>query len=462
MTLPLRYLSTEVLYGWVNRWLDAGLPAYLAKLARHAAIDLTASSDEELLAQLDELSLDVAECWYAVALACGGSVPLRKFIQGLAGDAMTVVPGEDVNVLLRGLPSLQVAEQIALSELARQLASEGVVGREDIQALLASASEEPTTPLALSVAEYLKTYGHQVFSLDPLHPTQAEAPADLWLGLSLYMSKDSRLPGQLIDELTAEREAAERRLLSQLSGQRLRMVELLLARLRAYERAREDSTFALQQAWPQLRRRLLCLGQRLAAREALASPDGLFFLPWSELLRTVHGEIPAPASYGMAEKNRSIWKLRAELSPPPCVPPATDPLWAEAMERPINLREIHVSSQPGIPMLQGLAASPGKRTGVALVCRHPEDGADIDKGHVLVASATTPRWTPLFARACAVVTDVGAATSHSSTVAREFRIPAVVGTQRATQFIRTGDRITVDGSSGSVFLVRRGDGQHHP
>jgi pyruvate,water dikinase len=82
----------------------------------------------------------------------------------------------------------------------------------------------------------------------------------------------------------------------------------------------------------------------------------------------------------------------------------------------------------------------------------PEDFAGMKAGEVLVASLTTPAWTPLFARAAAIVTDVGGPLSHGSIVAREYGIPAVLGTGSATTRIHSGQVITVDGSAGIVVL----------
>jgi len=78
-------------------------------------------------------------------------------------------------------------------------------------------------------------------------------------------------------------------------------------------------------------------------------------------------------------------------------------------------------------------------------------------GEVLVAPLTTPAWTPLFARAAAVVTDIGGPLSHGSIVAREYGIPAVLGTGEATKRIRNGQMITVDGSEGVVTLSQVGE-----
>jgi len=79
-----------------------------------------------------------------------------------------------------------------------------------------------------------------------------------------------------------------------------------------------------------------------------------------------------------------------------------------------------------------------------------EEPVPMHPGDVLVAVATTPAWTPLFAMASAVVTDIGGPLSHSSMVAREYGIPAVMATGVATRRIHTGQMITVDGSAGLV------------
>ena len=102
--------------------------------------------------------------------------------------------------------------------------------------------------------------------------------------------------------------------------------------------------------------------------------------------------------------------------------------------------------------LKGVAASAGRITAPARVLHGPEDFGQMRPGDVLVAGTTTPAWTPLFAMASAVVTDIGGPLSHGSIVAREYGIPAVMGTGIATRRIKSGQVITVDGSAGVVML----------
>ena len=83
----------------------------------------------------------------------------------------------------------------------------------------------------------------------------------------------------------------------------------------------------------------------------------------------------------------------------------------------------------------------------------PEEGYALQRGEVLVAVQTDIAWTLLFPRVSAVVTDVGAPLSHAAIVARELGIPAVVGCGNATQRLKTGDRVRVDGAKGVVEIV---------
>ena len=107
-------------------------------------------------------------------------------------------------------------------------------------------------------------------------------------------------------------------------------------------------------------------------------------------------------------------------------------------------------------MLKAVAGSPGVYTGTARVVRSLSGALDeLEEGEVMVCEMTLPPWVPLFSIAGAVVSDVGGVLSHSAIVAREFGLPAVVGTNIGTTVITTGQTITVDGRKGIVYLDGR-------
>src|SRR5205085_9969951 len=99
---------------------------------------------------------------------------------------------------------------------------------------------------------------------------------------------------------------------------------------------------------------------------------------------------------------------------------------------------------------KGIGASPGHVTGPARVIPGPGAFNSMRRGDILVAKITTPAWTPLFALASGVVTHVGGPLSHCSIVAREYHIPAVLGTGVATERLKSGQLVTVDGDAGTV------------
>ena len=101
---------------------------------------------------------------------------------------------------------------------------------------------------------------------------------------------------------------------------------------------------------------------------------------------------------------------------------------------------------------KGYAASKGTHTGIVKVIRNQDDFSKLNKGDVLVCKTTLPPWTVLFSIAGAVITDAGGILSHAGTVAREYKLPAVLGTKVGTQLLKDGDVVTVDGTSGVVYI----------
>jgi len=101
---------------------------------------------------------------------------------------------------------------------------------------------------------------------------------------------------------------------------------------------------------------------------------------------------------------------------------------------------------------RGIAGSPGTVTGTARLVRGPEDFGKLKSGEILIAPLTNPVWTPLFAIAGGMVTEIGGILSHGAIVAREYGLPAVMGVAGATTAIVEGRRVTVDGNRGIVTL----------
>jgi phosphoenolpyruvate synthase/pyruvate phosphate dikinase len=131
------------------------------------------------------------------------------------------------------------------------------------------------------------------------------------------------------------------------------------------------------------------------------------------------------------------------------------PLGHKLRYGPIDMSawETQQRNEPTGAVVHGFAVSPGQVSAPASVIRSPEDFFRMEPDTILVCPTSTPAWTPLFSQARGLVTDVGGVLAHGSIVAREYDIPAVLGTGVATQRIRSGQRIRVDGDAGTVTLL---------
>lgn len=153
----------------------------------------------------------------------------------------------------------------------------------------------------------------------------------------------------------------------------------------------------------------------------------------------------------LAEQRRTSWERQRRLAAPLTLghPPRPfgDPI-ARTVAAARGTDPIPANAVVGQP------ASAGRAAGIVRLVESPADFAAFRPGDVLLAKATAPAWTPLFARAAAVITDGGTLAAHASLLAREFGIPAVVGTGDATTRLHTGQHVTVDGTSGIVTPTR--------
>ena len=246
------------------------------------------------------------------------------------------------------------------------------------------------------------------------------------------------------------REVAEAAARAALAGspKRLRAFERLLTDAQHIIPIREEQVAELTLPWPVMRRAVLRIGEALVEKNRIEAAEDVFFLTRDEALAGLaDGHDGSPPE---VETRRLRRAEQAKLVPPMLIGHLARPLrsfW-EGYPRLFGA----VASAEAI--VSGVPASAGRVTGSVRVVRGPDDFDELLAGEILVAPLTAPAWTPLFARAAAVVTDIGSAAAHASIIAREYGIPAVVGCGDATSRLRTGMRVTVDGSTGNVLHER--------
>jgi rifampicin phosphotransferase len=438
-------------------WGEQALPSYLAKIERWKEVDLGIASDERLLAGVRELALEDARYWFACALMIGRA----KITDALLGRFLTLAApnrGLTSGTFLRGFPSPTVDAETELEGLADQ-----VRASDELRALV-TATPAASLPETLrrtptgqdwlaAFALYLDRYGHQVYSLDFVVPTQADDPLPVLLSLKAMVQQPKGDPRARQRVLVAERAALGEETAKSLDPLRRRLFRLLLGWAQRFGPDREQALFYMGAGWPTLRRLALELGRRLTESGSLLAAEDVFFLETPEIeaaisARTVDQGRAELAS--LARERRELREVRKRLHPPPVVPPGH-----EVRFGPFDMSawETQRRNEPAGAVLRGFAVSPGRVSAPASVIRSPEDFSRMEPGTILVCPTTTPAWTPLFSQARGLVTDVGGVLAHGSIVAREYGIPAVLGTGIATTRIRSGQTVRVDGDAGTVTLL---------
>ncbi|TDC00095.1 pyruvate, phosphate dikinase [Nonomuraea longispora] len=330
-----------------------------------------------------------------------------------------------------------------------------LMGEVDAEAMLTGvstggelASLGPVTGLSrlargeITRDEFARTYGHRgAHEFEVSKPRPGEDPA--WIDAQLAGVNDLRDGTETLLARQAEaREAAWKRFAERHPGKEARMrarVQRWAAVVRDRETARSENIRAF---W-------VLRAFAVRAGELTGRGDDVFFLSLEELLALLRGD---PSALERVPVRRATYERYAALPPyPALIVGRFDPVrWAADPGRRADLHDARGASVSVSDTVTGFPGAPGVVEGVARVLSGPEEGERLKPGEILVTTLTNVGWTPMFPRAAAVVTDLGAPLSHASIVARELGIPAVVGTGNATMRLRDGDRIRVDGERGTV------------
>jgi pyruvate,water dikinase len=382
-----------VLADLYQRWRDEQLPRY-GHLVDQAAGEIPTAAPARVMQLATQIAREAGQYMWFLAIVGGSAwkieASLARFCRTHLADTIGRAGG--VQVLLRGLPTTQPA---------------------------------PAAP-------------HAVQSLDWYHPVAAELPT---------IAMDSTAVTIRHRQLAADRRAAQAACRAALAPDRRAEFDALLEIAQRYAAIREEQARDLTLGWPVLRACAASLGQHLTQQRVLATPDDVHFWTRGDLDAAVAGHA-RPLSGAVADR-RERWEQHRRLPAPVTIgrPPH---LVGDLIDKAV--RQARTAHQVEGAII-GHPASAGRATGPVRLVHGPHDFATFTDGDVLVAKATSPAWTPLFARAAAVITDGGTLAAHASLVAREYGIPAVVGTSDATGHLHNGQIVTVDGNAGTVTLV---------
>jgi phosphohistidine swiveling domain-containing protein len=315
-----------------------------------------------------------------------------------------------------------------------------------LQHLAALPQREPAEreQFTAALAAFLAAYGHRSFSLDLRRPgfgADVDQVYELLAGLRESPHEPKSVP---LAPAASDRAVGK---------SRSRLAEGLLSPLarlaRRYARLREDQRFAWQRGLALLRRLYCLAGGVLVAQGSLQRADEVFFLTATEVRQAASGAPPdlhavAHTRQQHFEEDWARFRQDARASYPPF-------LRGDAAWEPVTPGAAAIETRGGPTRgYRGEPVSPGIGRGPARVVLRPEDLTAIQPGDVLVTRGADPGWTVVFDRLAGLVTESGGQLSHAAVVAREYGLPAVVAVARATELIRSGEPLLVDGTAGLV------------
>ena len=436
-------------------WRERAMPELEAATAKWAALDIAGASDATLMEGIRELT--EAEGWYwsgngghTFGVAKSVDDQLQCFLRENLPDH-NFTSGQ----FLSGFKSRIMQANDALFEIAKVLRAD-----EELNLLILATpahrlmgeleARSDTKQILKDIDTYLQRYGHQGYSLDFCEPTQQEDPSALFVTLKNMVRREDYDPKQHEQEAHRKKEKALKEIGELLEGLQCWQFRYRLWFANKYYPMREESCFVLGMAWPALRPMAAELGRRMVEVGTFKQPDDVYHMYTAELEEAMKSRADnkaKPELGELAQERRELRERRKRLHPPGTCPP-------EASEMPgIAFKETQIKNDDSSDTLMGIPVSPGTITAEASAIMNPSEFSNMVPGSILVCPMTSPAWTQLFAHAQGLVTDIGGILGHGSIVAREYGIPAVVGTGNGTQRIKHGQLIEVDGDSGTVKLL---------
>ncbi|MEA2462487.1 MAG: rifampicin phosphotransferase [Acidobacteriota bacterium] len=444
----------------VKRWDEEWKPAIARENGELQRVDLRALNGEQLIAHVER-------CFDAVRRAVTMHHNLNSTAMLPTGDFLvhvrewTGLSPADVLPLFRGSSRVSQGATDELQALGRALNAHA-----DAQLLLAGSDPAAvidalvarTDAVGEAARRYVDETGVRILSgYDIADLTGAEVPGLLVQNIRAAMTRpDSAGHGDV-----KEREAALR---DKVPAQHRQRFDELLGEARLTYRIRDERTY-LNDMWSAglTRRAILEAGRRLHANGKLHDAGHAVELTPAELVSMLRSGSDRTADQAAADATFRTTHTSDDAPPflggTPSAPPPVDwfPPAAARAERAVRMvmGEMFASrdKQKATSKVNGFAASPGDVVGIARLVLQPGDMARVQKGDILITRATTPSYNALLPLLSGIVTDRGGTLSHAALVAREYGIPAVVGTGNATELIRDGVRVRIDGANGTVQVL---------
>jgi pyruvate,water dikinase len=318
------------------------------------------------------------------------------------------------------------------------------------------SSERGQAFLRERLEPYQQEFGYKaIWSHEFSFPTWRENPAPILEAVRGYLETDYDYPRAIAAVKKDRDEAVDELLQGVPAGEERERLEQALDLALKMNPLTPDHHFYIDQGTnARLRLAAIAIGRKLVEAGPLKEAEDVVYLRYNEL-RVLMANAEAFDARGLVSERRDERERQALIRPPEWIGTATQ----EALGFPyLSLwgfpEKFHRQAPEKVEEVHGLAASPGVVEGQARYVGSLDEFDQVKEGEILVCQMTNPAWVVLFTKIAGLVTDAGGVASHPAVVAREFGIPAVVGTSIATERIKSGDRVRVNGTSGFVEVLR--------
>jgi pyruvate,water dikinase len=455
-----------------QRWRREWLPEAESHLAYWRSFDLAGAPPTALAAHWDETLVRIRRLYELQFLVSFPFWTALSLFEDFYVDLFEPATGLEAYRLLQGFDNLTLQADRALWRLSRQAravpAVRRIVEEQPVSGLIpALEGSVDGREFLAALRAYLDEYGQRGIMYNDLdHPSWIEEPTPALQFVKQYLARPDHDPEAELAALAAEREQAVAAARRHLHGYPAPIVAQFEALLQAAQDAvvisEDHEIWLAYRPFYELRRVILECGRRLVTAGGTDTTEEVFYLTPDELSEALQAQPDAGLRDRIAARRAEVERFK-QVTPPPTLGAPQEGLakFAPTVMQPNEQAFWRAFSKnagaPPAPVepgsLRGQAASPGVARGPARVLRSLAEADRVRPGEVLVATNTAPPWTPLFASVAAVVTDVGGVLCHCAVVAREYRIPAVVGTGAATTTLADGQLVEVDGNAGLVRIL---------
>lgn len=453
---------------FLDWWKHRYLPEILRNFEYLDTFPMNSASLPELMILFEE-ALDIQERhfrlhWILNLAQFQSAFDFEKLVREIIGEkhaelvGRILVSDEDRN--WDSIRELWKIKEVVKENAALKAFFEKATNVVELKASLAASDEGKN--LLRQLDEFSKEFGNKaIYSHEYIFPTWREDSTPFLEALRGYVSDDYDYP-EAVRKLRENRAAAIAEMWSLFPGNRSqsdreRLEQKLDSALKMAPLTPDHHFYMDQGTYARVRLVLIAIGKRMVELSILTRPDDTVFLKYHEL-RVISANAKAFDVKSLVTERRAAREVALKLQPPVWAGTITQwSLYEEPYKRnwgwPGTYTKAAEAAKQVKGNLRGLGASAGVVEGRARLVTRIEQFGEIEKGEILVCKMTNPAWVMAFTKIAGLVTDAGGALSHPAVVSREFGIPAVVGTGKATLEIQTGQRIRLDGSSGLVEIL---------